>query len=295
MKLLVAVDGSKSSADALAFLEKFPFAQKPDVIVAHTCPVPNLTEIGVAVPSQIQQEIERSRAEGWEIAKKAAIRCESWAKAVKAELLGGPAAAREIVDAAAREQVELIVLGARGLGAVSRFLLGSVSDSVAKHAPCSVLVVRPPQADRAQRGARIMFAVDGSEASHSAVRRFAALPLGKDAEILVMTVVDTVQAYHTEYTLQRSPALTSLLERTRSHLEADVAQLKAATANIRTVLKEKSDAAAYLLDEVDRWKPDLLVVGNTGKTGWERVLMGSVSTRLLHHAPCSVWVERLRK
>ncbi|MGH7253204.1 MAG: universal stress protein [Nitrospiraceae bacterium] len=50
--------------------------------------------------------------------------------------------ADEIVKAADRQKTDLIVVGARGLGAVARFFLGSVSTRVVQHSSCSVLVVR---------------------------------------------------------------------------------------------------------------------------------------------------------
>jgi nucleotide-binding universal stress UspA family protein len=43
---------------------------------------------------------------------------------------------------AAKQHADLIVMGAKGLGAIDRFLLGSVSTRVVQHANCSVLVVR---------------------------------------------------------------------------------------------------------------------------------------------------------
>lgn len=48
-----------------------------------------------------------------------------------------------IVEAATAEQVDLIIVGSHGRGAVSRFLIGSVSDHVVRNAPAPVLVVRP--------------------------------------------------------------------------------------------------------------------------------------------------------
>jgi nucleotide-binding universal stress UspA family protein len=53
--------------------------------------------------------------------------------------------AHEIVRAASEPGVDLLVVGARGVGGFKRLLLGSVSDAVIRHAPCSVLVVKRGQ------------------------------------------------------------------------------------------------------------------------------------------------------
>ena len=55
---------------------------------------------------------------------------------------------RTLVRVAERDEVDLVVVGHRGIGGVTRALLGSVSEHVAHHAPCSVLVVRASGADR---------------------------------------------------------------------------------------------------------------------------------------------------
>jgi nucleotide-binding universal stress UspA family protein len=55
---------------------------------------------------------------------------------------------RTLVRVAERDEVDLVVVGHRGIGGVTRALLGSVSEHVAHHAPCSVLVVRASSADR---------------------------------------------------------------------------------------------------------------------------------------------------
>jgi len=63
---------------------------------------------------------------------------------IEAKLLlreGDPA--HEIIEAAKAGGYDLVVVGHRGLSPIKAFLLGSVSDRVVSHAPCSVLVVRP--------------------------------------------------------------------------------------------------------------------------------------------------------
>ncbi len=49
---------------------------------------------------------------------------------------------QSILDLAQREEVDLVVVGSRGLGGFQSLLLGSVSDSLAHNAPCPVLIVR---------------------------------------------------------------------------------------------------------------------------------------------------------
>lgn len=57
-------------------------------------------------------------------------------------LLGHPA--ETLVTYARREKIDLLVLGQRGLSNIQRFFLGSVSDRVVHHAPCTVMIVREP-------------------------------------------------------------------------------------------------------------------------------------------------------
>jgi nucleotide-binding universal stress UspA family protein len=47
-----------------------------------------------------------------------------------------------------------------------------------------------------------------------------------------------------------------------------------------------------IVEMADEIKPDLIVVGSHGYSGWERLLLGSVSDAVVHHAPCSVMVVR---
>ena len=46
------------------------------------------------------------------------------------------------IQAADHEEIDLIVLGSQGAGTLDRFMLGSIPERVARHAHCSVLVVR---------------------------------------------------------------------------------------------------------------------------------------------------------
>lgn len=47
-----------------------------------------------------------------------------------------------------------------------------------------------------------------------------------------------------------------------------------------------------IVETAEEWHADLIIVGSHGYSRWERLLLGSVSDSVVHHAPCSVFVVR---
>jgi nucleotide-binding universal stress UspA family protein len=134
-RISLATDGSDSSAKALAFvLSKF----QPDrstgksdrapihVSVLHVMPFVKYPGLKGAGEKLIEQSVRKLVKAGFT----AEPVCQ----------LGKPA--EEIMKVASKQHADLIVMGAKGLGAVARFLIGSVSTRVVQHANCAVLVVR---------------------------------------------------------------------------------------------------------------------------------------------------------
>jgi nucleotide-binding universal stress UspA family protein len=97
--------------------------------------------------------------------------------------LGRPDA--EIVDHAEAIGAGLIVVGSRGFGPVRRSLVGSVSDSVVRHAHCPVMVVR---GDAPSFPAKILLATDGSEEARLATSTAADLARSTASELHVVRV-----------------------------------------------------------------------------------------------------------
>ena len=134
-RITLATDGSDSSAKALAFvLSKF----QPDrstgngglvpihVSVIHVMPLVKYPGLKGAGEKLIDQSVRKLVKAGFT----AEPVCQ----------LGKPA--EEIMKVASKQHADLIVMGAKGMGAVARFLIGSVSTRVVQHANCAVLVVR---------------------------------------------------------------------------------------------------------------------------------------------------------
>ena len=89
-----------------------------------------------------------------------------------------------ILDHAAAMGADLVAVGAQGMSAVERFLMGSVSKAVLRFAPCSVAIARSAGA-RADAELKVLLAVDGSEGSRHAAESMAARPWPTGTEIRV--------------------------------------------------------------------------------------------------------------
>ena len=133
-KILFAYDGSDESRRALRYASRL--SERDNVIVLSVATklieapsTTQFTEPGHG-PDSVQQGLEDVR----EIMSDAGVDAEYISK------IGNPAA--EILNTAETRDVELIVVGRRGLHPVERFLLGSVADRVVQHAACDVLVVK---------------------------------------------------------------------------------------------------------------------------------------------------------
>jgi nucleotide-binding universal stress UspA family protein len=143
MKILVATDGSPSSAAAVASVAARPWPEKTEIevlTVIHTA-VPFILDPTYTIAFIHMDQLQKARKRAPEIADEAAGLLRRPGVTVTTQILEG-APKHLIVEEADRVGADLIVLGTHGHGPAGRFLLGSVAHSVVLHAPCSVEVVR---------------------------------------------------------------------------------------------------------------------------------------------------------
>lgn len=181
----------------------------------------------------------------------------------------------EIVDMAAELDADLIVLGRRGKRGLARFMVGHATAWVAGHAGCPVLVV--PRA-AAMWKSRILLATDGS--AHSAAAAEAAKGMARQCNLPVTAVSAFLQSHSEE----RRAEARAAAERTAADLTAAGAPCDAVASLGRPDEVVIETAAAR--------GADLLVVGSHGRTGLVRLVLGSVSERIMGQATCPVLVAR---
>ncbi len=142
-KLLVPVDGSECAVNAARIAAEMARRFGSAVTLLHVVypPVSVMGAPGVGGIDAGQAVMETLEDTAREILRAASEAMGLPEDQLQQEVLhGNPAAA--ICRLAAEGDYDLIVMGSRGLGAIRAFLLGSVSDRVNHHAPCSVLIVR---------------------------------------------------------------------------------------------------------------------------------------------------------
>jgi len=143
MKILLAIDGSKFSEWAVHAVMAQTKPNHSDVRILHVIePIPEYADSlswGYGLQSANVLQEEREQAQG--LVAEAAHKLRDAGFQVETEIEVGDAKA-VIVDAAAKWPADLIVLGSHGRKGLERFLMGSVSEAVARHAPCSVQIVR---------------------------------------------------------------------------------------------------------------------------------------------------------
>lgn len=144
MRILLATDGSPFSEVAVNELATrvWPAGTEVKVLdIAHPLPcIPEPTLVGVGVYYESVEE-EQVRAKQAVASAEKLLAEKAPNLQVTSEVLEG-SPKKLIVEEAERWQADLILVGSHGYGPVRRFLLGSVAQAVALHAPCSVEIVR---------------------------------------------------------------------------------------------------------------------------------------------------------
>jgi nucleotide-binding universal stress UspA family protein len=288
LEIILAVDGSEHSFAAAHLLRDFPLSADSTI-----------TALAVLVPRDASSHahLEEALQQTQQLLQEKNI-------TVKTELLTGYPAS-ELAEYADRQQPDLLVLGAKGLRATLGILLGGVVQQVVEYAVWPVLIVRAPYTGLK----RILLVTDGSEHSERAANYLTRLPLPEGAEVRAVHVLPPlpapVQISHSwpvgMEVLSSMPSVDTdritsrILEEEetvgRGLLDRTVKSLEAAGLPAKGVLL-RGDAATEIIDYVKTNQVDLIVAGSRGLSQMKRLLLGSLSRKLVHYAGCSVLIVK---
>jgi nucleotide-binding universal stress UspA family protein len=276
--VVVGVEGTDSSHDALVWAAKSAMARKDELELVYAVGVP-YSSMELLYDDAITQGAEAL------LRDETARALEVEPGLVVARTLSRSTPAKALTDAS--EHAALVVVGSRPLGVMERVFAGSLSYQVVAGSHCPVLVV--PEGS-AENGSGVVVGADGSPDSVAAV-----VVAAHEADRLgePLTVVHSWQSPVTYLSVDIVTGSYDELiqERERVVLAESVAGLRDhyPDLEVHRQLVHRHPAQALL----DAGKgARLLVVGSRGLRGVTRMLLGSVSHTVVMHAPCPVLVVR---
>lgn len=187
----------------------------------------------------------------------------------------------------AARDASILVVGSHGRGRVAEALLGSVSQHVARHASCPVVVVRAPAQPSA---ARIVVGIDGSGGSAAALE-FACRRAELSGEVVVAVHAWNVGNVLVDRQGQLPDTIGLAIEDSELLLSESVAGVRAAHPDV-TLLQEAIPVAPGLALVDASATASLVVTGSRGRGAFAGMLLGSVSHELLCRAHCPVAIVR---
>lgn len=144
---------------------------------------------------------------------------------------------------------------------------------------------------------KILLAVDGSKFSEAAAQALASQIRPLDADVLVLQVVKPI-LYSTPPQMSPgwAPELAERRKERMAEAEASVSRaaqvLRAAGFKVSTRVGE-GEVRSGILDVASEWGAGLIVLGSHGRTGLQRMLLGSVAEAVARHALCSTLIVRI--
>ena len=154
---------------------------------------------------------------------------------------------------------------------------------------------------------KILIGYDGSECADAALEDLQRAGLGNEVEALVMTVTDVFvpppinEEVDNTFPLYVPEGVKLAHKRARHKLDEATGLAKRASERIRSLFPDwqigfdgEADSPAWaLIRKADQWKPDLVVMGARGHSVFGgRLILGSISQRVLYEARCSVRIAR---
>lgn len=144
---------------------------------------------------------------------------------------------------------------------------------------------------------KILVAYDGSHHARAALDEVARRPWPPGSRLRIVMVLEEPFALEPPYVSEGSGPLVERVRKARRRTaQQDLAKLQAkleTKTGMKTSIElREGSPKKELLDAIAAWKPELVVVGSHGRTGFSRLFMGSVSHALVMNAPCSVEVVK---
>ena len=304
MRVLVGVDGSSNSLATAAFVGRLLTVGRDHLILCYVAP-----DLPLEVDDQLDPGVvARAKAALSNAVFEEAVSrlAPEWKASAERNVANGPAGAA-LLKAAEAEHADLIAVGFRGAGLFERFMLGSVSRAVVQSATVPVLIVKcdPGEQSALNEPLRVLSAYDGPEMGARIAAAANQIAWPSDTTGWVMTVVPPMFVADLPDWLQpitRDDDVRAMAEAWQKEydeqIDESVQELRDFAGQLPECFRGNEPVVAgghpgdKILETVRQLGIGLVIVGNRGRGGVTRLLIGSTSADVISGAPCSVLVVR---
>lgn len=292
-RILVPLDGSELANRALTTAFTLVEQGNGEIILLRVPVLPKIL-VPAMSDSQMLEKVKEDRR----------YQCKSYLKYIKQthldwdvpiqiQVIEGDVAS-VIVDTAASEGVDLIVMSTHGRSGFTRWLMGSVTEKVLRHAPCPVLAMRSETVP-----SRILITLDGSIIAWQSMKPGLEVARRLQGTVTLLRVVNAVEDLDEvtkgQLKFERNEELndlsTTLQQSAMKELQKNASTYGSELPDIEIAVTSGRPAEG-ILDYAEQHEIDLIVMTTHGRSGLERWEYGSVSEKVVRGAHCSTLVIR---
>jgi nucleotide-binding universal stress UspA family protein len=268
-KLMVCTDASDEGQNAVAVTLELARACASQVFAVQVLQVvPEFQAVAPDLRAILGKEVQKNMA----VIKAAADKLEVSLKPVTVE---GQLPHTAILATAEEIGPDLIIMGRCGKTGLARILMGNVTARVIGHSPVNVLVVPRGGAIGFQR---LLVASDGSPYSESAWKLALAMAKQANSQLIGVAV---------------APEEGDIIE-AQAIVRRMLSAATQAGVSLKTVNPQGVPADAGIVHQAIKNEVDLIIMGSHGRTGLKKLLMGSVTERVIGGSPCPILVVKER-
>ena len=266
-KLMVATDGSDYSESAIR--EAINLAK----VCSSSLIAVSVVKTNIEFDSVLPQFVEKKEEEAIKHLKSVKAQAKKEGVDCTTVVTLSEEPYQDIVDHASKNNVDMIIMGTHGKTGMKRLMMGSVTAKVIGHAPCNILVL-PLNAKVECKN--VLIATDGSKYSEAAASEALGIAKRCGSSLIVISVASS------------EAEIASAKDNVNKVSEAAEKE-GVKTASVVTIGKPYE----AIIETAKQKKADFIVLGSHGRTGLARLLMGSVTERVIGHAEAAVLVVKV--
>ncbi len=202
---------------------------------------------------------------------------------------------KALLDYEASWQPHLLILGSHGWNSFGKLLLGSVAEKVLNHASGNVRIIKLKQGKKT-KPPRILIGYDGSAESEAAIKEVAHRPWPLGTEVKILAVSDfQLRIDELNQAIQKTKPVEKQSKTVWTWMEKKIEsnlQILEKSGLKTSMAIANGDPRHVILEYAESFKADVIFMGHRGLSGFQRILLGSISSAVASHAPCTVEIIR---